>query len=91
MSAKTDEFKVQLLETFASLITAAFGLVAALAWNDTIKAAVAEFFTEDSEIWGMLVYAIIVTVIAVIMTLIISRALSKAKKALHLVKDESEE
>ncbi len=30
MSAKSDEFKVQLLETFASLITAAFGLVAAL-------------------------------------------------------------
>ncbi len=33
MSAKSDEFKVQLLETFASLITAAFGLVAALAWK----------------------------------------------------------
>lgn len=31
MSEKSDEFKVQLLETFASLITAAFGLVAALA------------------------------------------------------------
>ena len=40
MSAKSDEFKVQLLETFASLITAAFGLVAALAWNDTIKAVI---------------------------------------------------
>ena len=40
MSASTDAFKVQLLETFASLITAAFGLVAALAWNDTIKAAI---------------------------------------------------
>ena len=88
MSQKSDEFKVQLLETFASLITAAFGLVAALAWNDTIKAAVAEFFQNDGELMAMLVYAIIVTVIAVIMTLLISRALSKAKKALHLAKDE---
>ena len=44
MSEKSDEFKVQLLETFASLITAAFGLVAALAWNDTIKAAIKAVF-----------------------------------------------
>ncbi len=30
MSAKADEFKTQLLETFTSLITAAFGLAVAL-------------------------------------------------------------
>lgn len=88
MSHKSDEFKVQLLETFASLITAAFGLVAALAWNDTIKAVVAEVFQNNGEIMAMFVYAIIVTVIAVIMTLFISRALSKAKRALHLAKEE---
>lgn len=90
MSTKSDEFKVQLLETFASLITAAFGLVAALAWNDTIKAVVAEFFQNNGEIVAMLVYAIIVTIIAVIMTLMISRALSKAKKALHIAKENEE-
>ena len=89
MSEKSDEFKVQLLETFASLITAAFGLVAALAWNDTIKAAI-KAGTED-DLVGMLVYAVIVTIIAVIMTLLISRSLSKAKKALHLVKEENKE
>ena len=48
MSEKSAEFKVQLLETFASLITAAFGLVAALAWNDTIKLAVKMLFPTDS-------------------------------------------
>lgn len=91
MSAKSDEFKVQLLETFASLITAAFGLVAALAWNDTIKAAIAIVFPAENDIWGMLVYAVIITVLAVIMTLLISRSLSKAKKALHLAKEEEKE
>ena len=40
----SSELKVQLLETFAALITAAFGLVAALAWNETIKTAVAQVF-----------------------------------------------
>ena len=87
MSEKSDEFKVQLLETFASLITAAFGLVAALAWNDTIKAAIKAVFGTEDDLVGMLVYAVIVT----IMTLLISRSLSKAKKALHLVKEENKE
>ena len=89
MSEKSAEFKVQLLETFASLITAAFGLVAALAWNDTIKLAVKMLFPTDSgEVYSMIVYALIVTILAVIMTLFISRSLSKAKKALHLEKEE---
>ena len=91
MSEKSDEFKVQLLETFASLITAAFGLVAALAWHDTIKAAIKAVFGDEDDLVGMLVYAVIVTIIAVIMTLLISRSLSKAKKALHLVKEENKE
>lgn len=90
MSVKNDEFKVQLLETFASLITAAFGLVAALAWNDTIKAAIKEIFGTEDDLVGMLVYAVIVTVIAVIMTLLISKSLSKAKKALHLAKEDEQ-
>ena len=88
MSASSDEFKVQLLETFASLITAAFGLVAALAWNGTSKAAIAMGFPTENDFWGQLIYAIIVTVIAVVMTILISRSLSKAKKALHLAKSE---
>lgn len=76
------EFKVQILETFAALITAAFGLVAALAWNDTIKAAIELLIPTEEGIWGNLVYAIIVTILAVIMTFWISKALSKAKAAL---------
>ncbi len=75
-------FKVQLLETFAALITAAFGLVAALAWNETIKQAVAAVFGTEDDLLGLTVYAIIVTVLAVIMTLLIARALGKAKASL---------
>lgn len=82
------EFKVQLLETFAALITAAFGLVAALAWNETIKTAVAMVFDSEDDITGLLVYAIIVTILAVIMTLLIARALGKAKEALAAEKKE---
>jgi hydrogenase-4 membrane subunit HyfE len=82
------EFKVQLLETFAALITAAFGLVAALAWNETIKAAVAMVFGTADDLLGNFIYAIIVTILAVIMTIWIAKALGKAKEA---VKEEGEE
>ncbi|MBE6527923.1 MAG: hypothetical protein E7Z64_01955 [Thermoplasmata archaeon] len=75
-------FKVQLLETFAALITAAFGLVAALAWNEAIKTAVGMVFDTDDELIGLVTYAMIVTVLAVIMTLLIARSLAKAKDAL---------
>jgi len=77
------EFKVQLLETFAALITAAFGLVAALAWNETIKAAVAMVFGTADDLLGNFIYAIIVTILAVIMTLWIAKALGKAKEAVE--------
>jgi len=70
------------LETFAALITAAFGLVAALAWNETIKAAVKLVFGEADDLLGNFIYAIIVTILAVIMTIWIARALGKAKDAM---------
>ena len=38
-------FKIQLLETTAALITAAFGLLAALAWHETIKTIMSDCFT----------------------------------------------
>lgn len=76
-----DAFKLQLLETFASLITAAFGLVAALAWNEAIKAAVRELLGSQDDLVGMLVYAVVVTVLAVVMTLLIARSASKLKGA----------
>ena len=70
------------METFAALITAAFGLVAALAWNETIKAAVKLVFGEADDLLGNFIYAIIVTILAVIMTIWIARALGKAKDAM---------
>ena len=85
--AVTNQFKIQLLETTAALITAAFGLVAALAWNEAIKAIIAEFLGDDGTLVGLVVYAIIVTIIAVIATLLIARALGKLK-ALAAKEDE---
>jgi ABC-type spermidine/putrescine transport system permease subunit I len=70
----------EMLDKFSALITAAFGLVAALAWNEAIKAFFKEFFGEHETFLPTIIYAIVVTVIAVIITFIVARAISKAKE-----------
>jgi uncharacterized membrane protein YidH (DUF202 family) len=76
---KPTPLKVEVLEKIAVLITVAFGLVAALAWNEAIKAIFKEIFGSAEAIAPMLIYAILVTIIAVILTIMVARAASKAK------------
>jgi len=54
------------LQTMISLASAAFGVVAALAWNSAITALVKQIFGEGGQIISLFVYAIVITVIAVI-------------------------
>ena len=74
-----DFMKKDVIEKLAALITAAFGLVAALAWNDTIKAIFKQVFGTSEGVWPMLTYAIIVTLIAVLVTIQVGKAAGKAK------------
>lgn len=78
---KEEPLKVVVLDKIAALIAAAFGLVAALAWNDAIKLIFKTIFGEEEAIGPMLMYAIIVTIAAVILTIIVARAVSNAKKS----------
>jgi hypothetical protein len=54
------------LQTMISLASAAFGVVAALAWNGAITALVKQIFGTGGEIISLFIYAILITVIAVI-------------------------
>ena len=76
---KPTTLKTEVLDKISALVTAAFGLVAALAWNDAIKAIFKEVFGANDTIGPMLIYAVIVTIIAVILTIIVARAVAKAK------------
>jgi hypothetical protein len=62
----------EILDKMAALITAAFGLVAALAWNDAIKAVFKEIFGTADAIGPML-----------ILTLTVARAASRAKSLMR--------
>jgi hypothetical protein len=74
-------FKLQLVETFATLMTAAFGMIAALAWNEAIKYAVHEVFGDSNALVPLFVYAVIVTILAVICIILIARSLGKLRDA----------
>ena len=68
------------IEQIAALMTAAFGLIAALAWNEAIRTLVTNYFgPEGDPLIGLFIYAIIVTIIAVVATIVIARAAAKAK------------
>ena len=72
--------KSEVIDKIAALVTAAFGLVAALAWNGAIQELFALIFGEQSTLVAMLVYAVVVTIIAVIVVILIGRAAAKAKR-----------
>ena len=71
--------KGEVIEKIAALMTAAFGLVAALAWNGAIQAIFTEVFGDPDELAAMLVYAVVVTVIAVVVTIRVAKVADKVK------------
>jgi len=70
--------KKEVIDKISALVTAAFGLVAALAWNTTIQQIFKNVFGEQSSIPAMLGYAIGVTIIAVFATIWVGRLADKA-------------
>ena len=75
--------KTEILDKLSVLITAAFGLVAALAWNQAITAIFKDTFGSAETLGPMIVYALIVTAFAVMLTILVARAASKAKNIVH--------
>ena len=71
--------KKEVFKKISSLIVAAFGLVAALAWNGAIQAIFREIFGTAEGVVPMLSYAVVVTIIAVIVTIWIAKLEEKAK------------
>ncbi len=77
--SSTNEIKEQVIDKLAALITSAFGLVAALAWNSAIQKVFQTVFGTSSELYALIFYAVVVTVIAVIATVYIGRIAGRMK------------
>ena len=53
------------VQTMITLASASLGLVAALAWNEAIKASIVKLAGDSDSLTGLYVYAVLATVIAV--------------------------
>lgn len=73
-------FHKELISQLLTLSTSAFGLAAALAWNETIQQAVKEFVEPSipgSGILSRFIYALIVTILGVTVTFQLSYLASR--------------
>jgi hypothetical protein len=78
--------KAELLTQLVTLSTSGFGLVAALAWNQAIQDFVKEFiqpYVPNEAIYYKFVYAILITIFAVIITYQLSRLAARFQVEAH--------
>lgn len=68
-----NEVTKMIMETVLALITTAFAFVAGEAWNSAIQKLIESFVGTGDAVPSLITYAIIVTIIAVIVTVLIAR------------------
>ena len=66
-----------IIQSCIALASAALGLVAALAWNDAIKALMKELLGENEGLAALFTYAILATLIAVVVVLVLTKIAAK--------------
>ena len=75
--------KREIARQMLTLATSGFGFVAALAWNELIQGAINTYIRPlvggGSTLWSQLIYAVIVTVLAVTITYNLSKILQEEK------------
>lgn len=75
---------VEIIRQMITLTTSGFGLVAALAWNNVIQDLVNNYIRkwlpQGSSLISLFIYAVIITILAVFITLQLSRLLEKLEK-----------
>ena len=80
-SEKEKSFHKELVQQLVTLSTSGFGLVAALAWNEAIQTFVKDYiqiyFPNQSGAISKLLYAVLITAFAVLITYQLSRLASK--------------
>ncbi len=78
---KTSRFSREVVATMISLATAAFGFVAALAWNTAITEVFTRAFGELStaKISALFIYAVLVTVVGVVVIVLLGRLAARLR------------
>jgi hypothetical protein len=79
------QLRLEILQKMSDLVTAGLGLVAALAWNEAIKAFFSLFFPQPGgNIAALTLYALLITIVIVVITFQLGRAVNLAKKSVEV-------
>jgi Na+/melibiose symporter-like transporter len=82
--ATNKKLHVEIVKQMVTLSTSGFGLVAALAWNSVIQEFVNTYIKKwlpaNSGIVSLLIYALIITVLAVVVTVQLSKLSEKLQE-----------
>ncbi len=78
------KYQLAIIKQMLSLATSGFGLVAALAWNELIKTFINDYIKArlsfGSGIISLIIYAVVVTVLAVTVTIQLSKIVERLEK-----------
>lgn len=81
---KLEELPLALIKNMITLATSGFGLVVALAWNEVIKTAVAQYIDpllgKGGGLISLLIYAVVVTILAVLVTMQLANTEKRLEK-----------
>lgn len=75
--SKSIEQSKAIVQSMITLASAALGLVCALAWNEAIKTAMKSILGEDDSLAGLFTYAIMATVIAIVVLIVLAKTAAK--------------
>jgi hypothetical protein len=80
MEDKKPSLKLEVIEKISGLATASFGLIAALAWNEAILELFKKIFGEQGTLIAKLIYAVVVTILVILITIQFGRVINKLKE-----------
>jgi len=84
LTKEARELQLEVIKQMLTLATSGFGLVAALAWNEMIKETVViyikPYLPQGSGVVSLLIYAVLVTILAVFITFNLTRIKNNLEK-----------
>jgi hypothetical protein len=80
---KVDHLANQFSNRVITLVIASLGLTTALAWDETLRGIFHALLGSTDTLTDKLLYSVLVTLVAVIITIILARSLNGKKKALE--------
>lgn len=81
----------EFVRTVVTMVTAAFSLVAALAWNTAITKIIEKYFKPGESVLSWILYAVLVTILAVLVGIYLGRLSSKVKEEEEKKEDEKQD